>query len=120
MSINKVSITLDNLDTILANYGIKYIFVESGSLAIKDKCEEIGIDPSECTNANYWCELSWGSDDEDKYDFAYNEFGKTLGEAIVQCLIAFNEHVRQGGENNKQQVGAAKDVGIYEYIMGDV
>lgn len=80
------------LDSFLERCGVKYIFIESGFAATKNKCDEAGIDTS---NAKmYWCELSWGSgvNEEDEFDFAFNDFGDTLGQAIQACLDAFIEN----------------------------
>lgn len=109
-----IDTTLDTLDAILSEFGIKYVFVESGDLAIADKRDEAGLDSDYCPKAKYWCELSWGAGEDDKYDFAYNDFGETLGEAIGFCLNAFQSDVRDG---KKQQVDAAKDAGIYDKLI---
>lgn len=102
---------LNVLDTIINSYGIKYFFVESGEYAIKSKCEEIEIEYNLVNK--YWCELSWGSDG-DKYDFAYNDFGETLSQAISNCLNSFEMDVKSG---RKDRVNAAIDAGIYEKLI---
>ncbi len=81
-------VQLYNLDTMLEKYGIKYIFVESGETSIRSKCQEIGIDYQ--PKFKYWVELSWGSGHEDKYDFAYNDFGYPFCELKTKHrIIAF-------------------------------
>lgn len=97
--------------TLLFCYGIKYFFVESGEYAIENKCEEIGIEYNPAYK--YWCELSWGSG-WDKYDFAYNDFGETLSQAISNCLNSFEMDVKSG---RKDRVNAAIDAGIYEKLI---
>jgi hypothetical protein len=97
--------TLSNLDTIIKEYGIKYVFVESGRFSIEQKCNELDISPNDYPTAMFWCELSWGSGGDDGYDFAYNSFGDTLGEAIENCLNDFQD----------DQVNAAK--GRYLFLL---
>lgn len=99
------------LDTIINSYGIKYFFVESGEYVIENKCDEVGIEYNPAYK--YWCELSCGSDG-DKYDFAYNNFGETLEQAISNCLNAFEMDVKSG---RKDRVNAAMDAGIYEKLI---
>lgn len=105
--------TLNALDAMLKEFGVKYIFTESGEHAIKEKCEEHGLDVNDYQGCLYWCELSWGHGD-DKYDFAYNAFGKTLGEAMDSCLCTFWADVITGKE---EQVAAAKEFGVYEKLL---
>jgi hypothetical protein len=78
--------TLKNLDIIIKQYGIKYVFVESGRLSVEQKCNELNINPNDYPTAMFWCELSWD-------DFAYNSFGNTLGEAIQNCLNNFSDYI---------------------------
>jgi hypothetical protein len=87
--------TFSNLDKIIKDYGIKYIFIESGDAAIRSKLKEIGDKTLTGlilkNKENYWCELSWGSgDDDDMFDFAVNAFGTSLGQAIQFCLNDFH------------------------------
>lgn len=105
--------TFNDLDIIIKQYGIKYVFVESGRLSIEKKCEELGLNPDDYPNANFWCELSWGSCG-DKYDFAYSYIGNTLGDAIGQCLDHFKMDVLDQMED---QVNAAKDAGVYQKLI---
>ncbi len=106
--------TLKNLDIIIKQYGIKYVFVESGRLSIEQKCNELDINPNDYPTAMFWCELSWGSGGDDGYDFAYNSFGDTLGEAIENCLNDFKSAVLAGGLDNDDQVNAARDLRIFQ------
>ena len=101
-----------SLDHLIAHYGIKYIFVESGMASTEAKCEEHGLDKSEAKL--FWCEVSWGSGD-DEFDFAYNCFADTLGEAIGECINMFQTDVRDG---ESEKVRAAKLHGIYEELVG--
>jgi hypothetical protein len=81
---------VDHLDSIIDLYGIKYMFVESG-IAIPIKCEEHGLLPDQIkSDWSYWIELSWGSDDEDEYDFAFNSFGTSFDDAFNSCIDAFH------------------------------
>lgn len=82
-------LVLDQLDSFLERCGVKYIFIESGMASTEAKCEEIGIDKSNAKK--YWCELSWGSGEKDEFDFAFADFGDTLGQAVLACLNAFIE-----------------------------
>lgn len=106
--------TLNAIDAMLKEFGVKYVFVESGDLAIKEKCEEQGLDVNDYPGCLYWCELSWGAGEDDKYDFAYNAFGKTLGEAMDSCLEGFRAAVIFQKE---EQVAAAKEFGVYEKLL---
>ncbi|MCK9567524.1 hypothetical protein M0R72_01080 [Candidatus Pacearchaeota archaeon] len=107
---------MKSLDTIVKEYGIKYVFVESGRSSVEQKCIELAINPNDYPDAKFWCELSWGSGDGDKYDFAYNSIGDTLGEAIQNCLDDFQSAVRC---QYPDQVNAAKDAGIYSKLIGE-
>lgn len=87
-----------SIDVTIKKYGIKYMFVESGEHSIRRKCEEIGLTDSEIDpDWHYWCELSWGSgcNEEDQFDFAFNEFGKTFGQAFGACINAFRSAVER-------------------------
>jgi hypothetical protein len=100
----------------IKEYGIKYVFVESGRLSVELKCKNIGLNLNDYPTANFWYELSWGAGGDDKYDFAHYSFGDTLGEAIKNCLNYFQSAVRNQQPNH---VSAAKDAGIYQKLMGD-
>ena len=90
-------IKLHTVDSLLAEYGVKYFWVESGRTAVLNKLDEMGLldengNPTEYPEFNpewfYWVELSWGSCG-DEYDFAFNDFGKTFSEAFDKCIKAF-------------------------------
>lgn len=89
------------LDSLLDKYGIKYIFVETGDYAIKDKIDEVGM-PVDKINPNwkFWIELSWGSVD-DEFDFAYNSFGTTFSEAFMGCIELFRKWASVHGTQAK-------------------
>lgn len=103
--------TLGNLDSLIKEYGVKYIFVVSGKEGIEEKLKEEG--PEEYTDACFWVELSWGGPG-DYYDFAYNNFGSTLGEAIGNCLDMFQEDV---WNKMHPQIEAADEFGVYERLV---
>lgn len=81
-----------NIDQIMKELGVKYIFVESGEAAIRTKCEEQDIPFETVFNENdktfFWVELSWGSCD-DEFDFAFNNFGTSFDQAFKRCTEAF-------------------------------
>lgn len=112
-----VSDFTNDLDVVLQIYGVKYVFVESGKLSIAAKISEIYGDsiPNPIdANAKYWCEISWGSGEEDMFDLAVNSFGNTLGEAIRGCLTFFQLLVKEGDEG---YVAIAKHFNIHQLIM---
>lgn len=99
----------------LKEFGVKYISIEIGEDKVLAFGEDNDIDVSYCPGAKYVCELSWGSGEEDKYDFAYVQIGVTLQEAISECLKSFSMDVISGIDLEK--VNAAKDAGIYQTII---
>lgn len=101
------------LDQIMETYGVKYVFIESGELHIKDRCEECDMpyDPA----YKFWCELSWGSAvEDDEFDFAYGNFGTTVTEAMNNCLMMFCKEVKS--DEFSDQAVIARRKGIYEEI----
>ncbi len=96
---------LDQVDSWLDRCGVKYVFIESGDASILNKCEEIGINYS--PEYKFWCELSWGSGvhEEDEFDFAFNGFGKSLGEAMLDCMNAFVESQSEQVLRAKEKYG---------------
>jgi hypothetical protein len=94
----------DHLDSVIDLYGIKYMFVESG-IAISIKCEEHGLQPDQINSDwSYWIELSWGSADEDEYDFAFNSFGTSFDDAFNSCIDCFHD---AGSAGNNQEIISA-------------
>ena len=100
--------TLSDLDILIKKYGVKYVYILGDRQSVEEKLEDAGDDPNDYPTATFWCELSWGHGD-DKYEFAHNNVGDTLGEAIQNCLNAFTKYVREGVED---RVDAALDAGI--------
>lgn len=111
-----------DIDQTLDSFGVKYIFIESGPAAIKSKWEEFSIDASEAGRylERYWVELSWGSGDKDQFDFAFNSFGNSVGEAVHNCLNMFKDQIKNGASDCGYYVKAAKHHGIYKSIMDGV
>ncbi|CAB4196651.1 hypothetical protein UFOVP1290_171 [uncultured Caudovirales phage] len=123
-----------DLDTYLASYGVKSIFLESGRISVESKFEEIGcgcdifcdkrLCPTLVKNTKKacggapkcWVELSWGSGscDSDKFDFAIHDFGKTPGQAIQNAINTFITFVKKG-ECGCDAI--AKHLRIYKKIM---
>lgn len=112
--------TKSNLDELLQRYGVKYIFLESGEAAVELKIQEVGMSPIDeanlrATHPRNWCELSWGSGHyNDSFEAAVNDFGKTPGEAIENCLKVFQKMVRDGEE---RYVEIAAHFRIYSEIV---
>lgn len=110
-----------NVDEVLKTFGVKYVFIESGHHSIIERIEAVGFESDEeasllANPPKFWCELSWGSADEDRFDAATNAFGETLGEAMKGCLDLFVSLVREG---NETYVEIAQHFGIHEKILRD-
>jgi len=74
-----------SIDEYLDTYGVKYFFVDTGMISLLHHADDADMLLPEGTR--YWCELSWNTENE--YDFAFNDFGKTLEEAIGHCINSF-------------------------------
>lgn len=84
----------NNLDEILEKLGIKYIYLIY-DFNFKEQISH-GL---ESDYLPFFCEISWGSGDDDyPVEFAINDNGKTPGEALQKCIDYFFTLIKRGYE----------------------